>query len=160
MLSRKDIDLNEKGINQAEEVSKIVDNLDHDLVISSPLLRTRKTAEIINKNNLKPVIFEERIIERNAGILEGKNTSDEIFKNYWHYYENVKYENSESIQEFFLRVHRFLYEIKEKYKDKNILIVAHNGVCRAIRMYFEGIVNKGNLKDLGQDNCEIRMYKL
>lgn len=160
MLSTTDIELNKVGIKQAEEATKIVDKLAYDLVISSPLLRTRETTEIINRNNLKPVFYDNRIVERNAGDLEKKSTNDIIFKDYWNYYLNLEYKNAENIKDFFLRVYDFIDEIKIKYKDKNLLIVTHNGVCRAIRTYFEGIVNKGNLKEIGQDNCEIRMYKI
>lgn len=40
MLTLEDIPLNENGITQAKKAKEIVDNLDYDLVISSPLKRT------------------------------------------------------------------------------------------------------------------------
>ena len=44
--------------------------------------------------------------------------------------------------------------------NKNILIVTHNGMARAIYVYFNGIPEDGNLYNCGrQDNCEIRKYE-
>ena len=160
MLSNTDLQLNDEGVKQAKNAAKIVDNLDYDILISSPLLRTKQTAKIINNKNLKPVIYDDRIIERNAGVLEGKDINLDIFKDYWNYNLNLKYEGAECVKEFMARVYDFLEDILKRYKDKNILIVTHNGVCRAIRTYFNGILNKGKLKDIGQDNCEIKMYKV
>ena len=65
--------LNENGINQAKELKKKIDNLDIDLMIVSPLKRTRETAKIITENREIETIFDDRIIERNAGELEGKS---------------------------------------------------------------------------------------
>lgn len=72
MLSITDVSLNDTGVLQAEEARKIVDNLEYDLIISSPLKRTIQTANIINRNNKKEIITDKRLIERNAGILERK----------------------------------------------------------------------------------------
>lgn len=58
-----DIELNEEGIKQAEEVSKKLANEKIDLIISSPLKRTRKTSEIINKERNINIIYDDRIKE-------------------------------------------------------------------------------------------------
>ena len=44
--------LNKNGINQAENLKQEIDKLDIDLVISSPLLRTKETTNIIINNIL------------------------------------------------------------------------------------------------------------
>ena len=51
-----DEDINEVGIRQAVEASKQVKDLNIDIVICSPLLRTRHTCEIVNVNKI-PVIY-------------------------------------------------------------------------------------------------------
>lgn len=158
ILSRENIPLNETGINQAMDASQIVENLDYDLIISSPLIRTLQTAEIVNKKRNKKIIIDERLIERDAGTLSGRNGKDEIFKDYWNL--DAHFEGLENLDELFARVSNFMDEIKEKYKDKNLLIVTHNGVCRGIKIYCEGYPKTRNIAKLGQDNCEIRMYKI
>lgn len=41
-------DLTEKGIKQAEELREKIKMINYDIVISSPLIRAKHTAEIIN----------------------------------------------------------------------------------------------------------------
>ena len=50
--------------------------------------------------------------------------------------------------------------IKKKYVDKNILLVTHGGVTRAINGYFNGANEKGILEDLNLHNCEIRTFEI
>ena len=52
-----------------------------------------------------------------------------------------------------------LDEIKEKYKDKNILLVTHGGTCRAINAYFNGIGENGHVQSAHIKNCEIREFE-
>lgn len=48
-----DEDLTEVGINQAEELKEKIKNITFDIIISSPLIRAKHTANIININNKK-----------------------------------------------------------------------------------------------------------
>ena len=57
------------------------------------------------------------------------------------------------------RVWDLLDEIKEKYKDKNILLVTHGGTCRAINAYFNGIDEDGYVQSVKINNCEIKEYE-
>ena len=70
LLSYTDIPLNAIGIEQCKEAEKLVKNLNYDLVICSPMLRTRQTAEIVNSQK-KEIILDKRLVERNANSLEG-----------------------------------------------------------------------------------------
>ena len=69
---KTDIELNEEGIEQAREATKKLENCDIDVIISSPLKRARKTAEIINETKNVPIIFKEELEERGFGEFEGK----------------------------------------------------------------------------------------
>ena len=51
----------------------------------------------------------------------------------------------------------FLNDLKNR-KEENILIVTHNGVCRAINIYFNGIPEDKNIINLGIKNCEVVKY--
>ena len=51
----KNEDINQKGIEEAEKLSKKIKDIDYDIVISSPLLRAKHTAEIINIKNKKVI---------------------------------------------------------------------------------------------------------
>lgn len=154
-----DEDINETGILQAKKAQEIIRNLDIDLIICSPLLRTRHTCNIININNI-PVIFDNRIEERDCGIYTGKELGEFYYTDYWNYYSKIKVEGLESIQDLFKRIKNFLDEIKEKYKDKNILLVTHGGVARAIYFYFNELPKDGMIQEFGSSNCGIAEYEM
>ena len=157
---RLDEDINEIGIKQAEEASKIVKNLDIDLIICSPMIRTKHTCEIVNVNNI-PVIYDERIMERDGGVLTNTIIDDYYITDYYNYYSTNIPEGLETLPELFNRIHAFIDDIKEKYSDKNILLVTHGAVARTIKYYFEPLPEDGwILNTCGQKNCEVKEYEL
>ena len=152
-----DEDLNELGIKQAEKLRDKIKDMDFDIIISSPLIRTKHTANIININN-NTIIFDDRIKERSCGDLSGKPLEVTNREEYWNYNTTLQYGSSENIQEFFKRVYAFLDELKTKDYN-NTLIVAHSGVSKAFSGYFEGIQD-GKFLHRGLKNCEIKEYEL
>lgn len=156
---RADIELNEKGIQQAEETGKALNVEKIDLIICSPLKRAKQTAEIINKDRNIPIIYDEDVIERDFGEFEGINKKEFDFEGYWSYKQNNKYEKAENIKDFFERVYNFLDKIKEEYKDKRVLIVAHGGISIPVNCYFNGIPEDDDLLKLVLGNCEVAKYQ-
>lgn len=157
---RYDEDINEIGIEQAIRASENIKKLNIDLIICSPMKRTKHTMELLNVNKV-PVIYDDRIIERDGGKLTRTIIDDYYFTEYYNYYSKKTIEGLETLPELFNRIHSFLYEIKNKYKDKNILIVTHGAVARSIQFYFEEIPEDGMLlKISGQKNCEIKEYEM
>ena len=131
-----------------------------DIILCSPLTRAKETAKIINENKMVPILYDERILERSFGEFEGLKTSKFDFYGCWDYYKNEKYEKAENIQDFFKRIYEFLDDIKEKYKDKTVLIVTHGGVSIPIACYFNHTIPKESLVDAGLvlENCQIANY--
>ena len=78
---------------------------------------------------------------------------------FWNYNSETRYPELESMKEVYLRVENFLDEIKEKYKDKSILLVTHGGVSRAIYWYFYGIPDDEKTTNVNK-NCKLYEYKL
>lgn len=158
-----DIELNETGIKQAQNAKQKFNEYVIDLIFCSPLKRTRKTAEIINEDKKVPIICEDKIVERYFGDLEGlKPEEAEVFQknNFWDYRTNLRIENVEPIVDCCNKVWGFLDEVKEKYQDKNVLLVTHGGTAKVINSYFKGICEDGSLPEAGFQNCEIREYEL
>lgn len=169
LQGQTDVELNDVGRKQAEEVGKMIQDENINLIITSPLKRAKETAEIINKYLDANLIEDDRLKERRFGKSEGitKEYLREKKLNYpeindvWNYNKNIDFNDMERMHDFCDRVYGFLDEIIEKYKDNNVLIVCHGGVSVPITCYF----TKYNLEDLedrsvitGLKNCEIAKY--
>lgn len=158
---KTDIELNETGIKQAEETREKLLGEKIDLIISSPLKRARKTAEIIGRGRNIPILFDKGIEERCFGKFEGKTAEEFDFDEIWNYKINKQYEDAESVGALFERVQGFLRKLKEEYQDKTVLLVTHGGVTVPIRATLEGIPEEMEvLRGLGIDNCEVKEYEL
>lgn len=151
---RKDIPLNDKGIEQANIIKEELKSIKFDKVFSSPLSRAYQTAKIICDNE---IIIDDRIIERSNGDLEGKLKTEIIMEIDFND-PNEKNYNIESIIDFRKRINNFFDEITSLYKDENILIVTHAGVGIYARCYFEGEPNNNDYSKYKIKNCEIIKY--
>lgn len=157
---RTDIELNEKGKEQARIAKKELENEKIDLIICSPLKRTMQTAQIINEERNIPIIYDERIIERDFGVCEGKYQDEFDFIGFWDYKENLQYEKAEDMKALFDRVYNFLDRIEEEYKDKAILLVTHGGIAIPTVCYFNGLPEgDSNLFRLAFENCQVMEFK-
>ena len=76
VMGRCDEPLNENGREQARQTKELLSNISFDLIICSPLLRAKETAQIINSDRNIKIDFDDRIIERDFGELEGLQTKD------------------------------------------------------------------------------------
>ena len=150
-------DLNENGIRQANELKEKIRNINYDIIISSPLLRAKHTAQIINVNN-KEILINDKLKERDPGNLSGKPLTVTNRDEYWNYNTTITYGTSENIRDFFMRVHNFLDDLK-KEDYESVLIVAHSGVSKTFNGYFEGIKD-GMFLYRGLKNCEIKEYEI
>lgn len=158
-MGRKDIPLNEEGIRQANVTKELIDNYDIDLIICSPLERAKQTANIVNKDRNVDIIFDERIIERGLGQLEGAHyTSDN--DRIWDININTNDYEIETMLEFKERVYSFIDEIINKYQDKNILLVTHGGVTALINCYFNDSLYDGPISNKFLSNCSITSYDI
>ena len=142
MQGSADIPLNANGIAQAQVLAKELEGKYFDMVFCSPLQRAKMTCEIAYKGDAE-IVFDDRLKERCFGEFEGKCKSELDFDLFWNVSLNTQFERAESVVDFTNRVISFIEDLRV-YKDKEILIVAHGGVGRTIRDYFEG-----NLEDKG-----------
>lgn len=153
--------LNENGINQALKLKQKIDKLDIDILIVSPLIRTKETANIITNNRNINIIYDERIIERYAGELEGKSDKYYDSTKAWDYQLNTDLGYKiEKIKDLLKRTKDFLDDLKIKYNDKSILIVSHEAVIRAIHYNIVGYNEFTNFKEFEIDNCCLLEYKV
>lgn len=149
-----DIPLNENGIAQACELKEKLKSIQFSKVFSSPLLRAKKTAEIIcGKEEM--VLTDNRLIERCMGDFEGKEPSKFDSKLIWNYAKNSNLGNVEQVTKLLDRVHNFLDEYKEIYVNEDVLVVTHGGIYPAIETYFNGIPEDSQILTRQLTNCEV-----
>lgn len=160
MQGSADIELNDKGIEQAYETRNNLENVEFDIIICSPLKRAKETADIINEKRQVPLLVDDRLRERNYGEFEGVSKSSFDYNEFWSYHINKKYEKAENVQDFFRRINRLLIDIKEKYSDKNILLVSHAGILKAIECYINGMLKDEEIGPFLPENCSVLKYTL
>lgn len=158
---QSDIELNQTGIEQAKATGEKLKEQNIDIIISSPLKRATKTAQLIAGTRDIPIIYDKRIVERCFGEFEGKTREEFDFEEIWNYKLNKQYEQAESVGEIFDRVYQFLDALKEEYQDKTVLLVTHGGIIVPVRVYCEGMPEGMEvLRGLGIGNCEVKEYDL
>lgn len=130
-MGSKDIPLNKNGIKQAERAAQLLKDEPITQIISSPLLRATKTAEIIASVIQVPITIIEDLKECHWGIMEGQSvlSSDKDILQLW--LKGEHHEGAESVHEFTNRVQKgFLQALKI---PGPILIIAHGGIYCAIQ---------------------------
>ena len=152
--------LNDLGIEQSYMAKEKLSNIAYDCIYSSPLERTKETAEICNYLD-KEIIYDSRLEEINFGIFEGltfkeiseqyPNEVKEMEKNW----KSFNYITGESLEELYQRAVSFL-ETLDYTKDN--LIISHWGIINCIISYFVS----GTLDTYWKfkvDNCSIVIFE-
>ena len=146
-----DIPLNDYGIYLAEETAKGLKDIEFDIAYTSPLIRARKTAEVILGDRDIPVIDEPAIQEMNFGAYEGmcisgENKAPESAEFNKFFKDTVNYkpaEGGESVEQLLQRTGDFLEELihRPELEDKTVLLSTHGAAMTALLNCV-----KGNLK--------------
>lgn len=159
ICGQTDSPLTEKGHRQAEELGRkiIEEGLRIDEILYSPLSRARETAGHISEITGIPMRMEPRIIERNFGDFEGKNKYSEEFARARIQFAD-HYGDGESALQVCQRIFNVLDEIKEEGGEKVYLLVAHNGIARAVNAYFHSVDNEA-YGAFRMENCEIHKFE-
>ena len=151
-----DVPLNEEGLSQAEIISEKLKDYNFTKIYSSPLMRARRTAEIINTEHNKEIIFDDRLKEFFLGSMQGELFASLDEKERKHFLEFPEDFGAESNLEFFTRTVSFLSEILDDEGD--VLIVSHGGVYRNLYRFINNITDL-NSDVKGLSNCEIAVLK-
>lgn len=119
----------------AAEASNILYHLPPlHLILTSPLLRTRRLAEHLAQAQHCELRNDARLLEKNFGVWEGK-AWDDIARSEIDAWTNdfmgYAAQGGESAQQVMQRVRNLLNEVA-KLSQKNIALVAHAGSIRAM----------------------------
>jgi isoleucyl-tRNA synthetase len=137
-----DTPLTDKWRQQATERGVFFreNGMEFDVIITTPKMRTKQTAECIAKEINFTGSWDEfdEFTEQDMGEFEWRDHNElreEWIKKHGHdvwwgrvYREN----NKESFESFIARVDSGMKKLREKYRGKRVLIVAHGGTGRAL----------------------------
>lgn len=165
---RADYHMTELGHMQAEKMAQYISSrFNPDIIISSSMTRTKETTEHIAKSLKTKVVFDSRLVEWNNGVLAGLKREEALKK----YPMPPKgrpiteaIEEGESELAFRHRVEEALYEILDRYKDsQQILIVSHGGtISHLLNVLLNHSITEGIIfptADLGLHCIEIKNDK-
>ena len=123
-MGSQDIPINDRGLSQALNAAELLKNEPIATIVSSPLLRARKTADIIAEHIKAPVIEITELQEACWGEKEGQLKGNGLWINGWRSGEDIK--GAEGYADFSSRITRGL-EKALQHKGP-VLIVSHGGV--------------------------------
>lgn len=117
--------LQKEGKQQIEQTARFLAKEQVDLLYTSPLLRAKQTADIINqKLKLSKMYFSKNILEINTS-LQGSSMA---------YVESLHFDafaapgrdiKGETIEEALKRMDKFVHTIIKKHQGKKIVVVSH-----------------------------------
>ena len=158
-----DIPLNANGLYQAEELANNLTSIDFDIIVSSPLLRAKQTAEVIHKRYDVPIVFIDEFAEINVGVYEGltREEAQAQYPNLWAKLGSRPIDDAptgaETHRQFDFRIAVGIAKIKSEYIKNNVLLVCHGFTARTINRQLTGLSFE-DMHTFSLGNCEIVKY--
>ena len=158
VCGRADVPLTEVGQQQAKLLAESALDKGIDVILCSPLLRARQTAQAVSDAIGVPVELDERLMELDFGIFEGEPRSTPEYV-YTRTQFPTRFPGGESNFLLAHRVYGCLEDVKRNYDPKTVLLVCHGGVCRMVRSYFMDLTND-EYSSYFADNAVLGEYEL
>lgn len=131
--------LTDLGIQQAKTIASKLHNIRFDMIISSDLIRSVQTAQIIANERNMQIINTPEIRERSFGKYEGMPIEEflKLYKDWGTLKPEDKFEfkidsNEESFSEGYQRFSKALFNLAKDHPGKTILVVTHGGMIRGL----------------------------
>ena len=128
-------ELTQEGLAQAEMVAQAVAVLKPDVLIASPLNRTKQTAEALSHATGLPINFDEAWLECSFGIWDGLSI-DEVKEKYpadyqaWICSTSFAPPQGESYDSVAVRIDEALEQIVAMHPGQRVAVVSHNGTIK------------------------------
>ena len=135
--------LNANGIKQAQILSKELQQSSIDLIYTSPLIRTKKTAEIISNQLNIQLIDEARLMEIHQGDWQTRLRSEieDLYPELFAAWEKTPWEVSppggENLQQVQFRVNNAVDDIVKREPGKKIGLVTHRIPIALIKVRYQ-----------------------
>jgi broad specificity phosphatase PhoE len=161
---RADVELNQRGREQARTLGSALEGRNLDAVYSSPLSRAVETAEAIAEHHGMAVEIEDGFIDFDYGIWQGL-THDEVRQRYPRVYRDwierphtVKIEGGESLRMVRRRAMRALMRIVGRHQDGTVVIVAHRVVNKVVLCAVLELASS-HFWRIRQDTCALNVFE-
>ena len=145
LVGHTDIPLDELGYRQAAAVAKHVGTPTRpDVVVASPLLRARETAQAIADVLELPVEIDPDIAELNFGEYEGWSFDDirtrqpEFAAGFADIEFDAHWPGGERLSEFHRRVHNAVTNLATRYASHVAVVVSHGGFLGSLAAQLMG----------------------
>ena len=135
---KKDIPLNETGVNQAQLLGEYLRDEKIDVIYSSPLSRAVETAEAVAAHHDLAVDIVGNLVDMDFGEWEGltvgevKDRYEELYRDWLDTPEQVKIPGGESLADVEQRVVPFLEDAVARLGEGTIVLVSHRVVLKVL----------------------------
>jgi broad specificity phosphatase PhoE len=145
---REDIALNENGIAQAKLCGQALEGEEFAAVITSPLIRAKKTASIIAEYvKTDKIIVEEGIIERDFSKVSGMTPRERDA-----FYASGEKDDKEPWDDLCKRMISNILKYARMFSQKNIIMVSHGASINSVlSVLSEGEI--GTRKTILKNTC-------
>ena len=160
-----DSDLSELGIKETYKLAEFLQNIKFKAIYCSPLIRSKKTAEMIKEHHPEAQLFIEKdLMERYYGCFEDKsfdelkNEFGELYTNWLKHPAETIIPEAETLEQLSNRAVSAIEKIIDKHQGGNICVVGHGGTNRTILFHY---MNLGleNFFRIKQDNCCVNIIE-
>jgi 2,3-bisphosphoglycerate-dependent phosphoglycerate mutase len=161
--SESDIDLSERGYRQAEAIAEELRGFEPAVVVSSAMIRARKTAAAIARICRVPHEIEAELHERRVGILSGLPFDhggiwSETARRWAAGETAYAHEGAESYDDVRDRTVPAWRRVVARHSGKRIAIVSHGVVCKVLIASLIPHVNwetGGSIKNVGLNEVSL-----
>lgn len=122
--------LTKEGIRQVSATAEFLSTKEIDVIIASPLTRTRETAGIISEKTGREVLIDDRLHETGMGIYNGEPI-EKFFSKYPDMRARITTDGADGAESFIDmrgRLESFLHDVEQTYENKRVVVVSHGDV--------------------------------
>ncbi|MCY1574907.1 histidine phosphatase family protein [Staphylococcus pettenkoferi] len=123
LQGRTDTELDDNGIQQAKECAKALSGQQWSAIVTSPLRRAYRTAELIQEQLQIPLLEMEDFIERSFGTAEGMTVEERLTA-----YPDRIYPQQETEAHLEQRLRAALNKLQAEYPQGQVIVVSHGAV--------------------------------
>jgi broad specificity phosphatase PhoE len=144
---RADVDLNERGLQQAELLGRYLGAEKIDLIYASPLKRAAQTAAAIARFQKVEVNTVENLIDFDYGEWQGLPSAEvqekypELYRDWLETPEQVRIPGGESLAGLRNRVMPFVEDAVTRCREGKIALVSHRVVLKVLVCALLGLEN-------------------